>query len=193
MDIPRQGRQDRCHFCNAVTGKAWSQDANLAFLNPQIINWERGLEAAPLRTVEAFRYAAISSQPGNVTLRARPSNASACHVGRLDCRELDGRARAGRLRSTEDGAANATRMPAFLVARAAELGLDLVRFERDLDSGRFKVIVQKDVAEGRRLGVTGTPTFFVNGRRLVGAQPLEVFKQVVEEELRTLSNGPRIH
>jgi len=84
-------------------------------------------------------------------------------------------------------------MPAFLVARAAELGLDLVRFERDLDSGRFKVIVQKDVAEGRRLGVTGTPTFFVNGRRLVGAQPLEVFKQVVEEELRTLSNGPRIH
>ena len=38
--------------------------------------------------------------------------------------------------------------------------------------------------EGSRLGVTGTPAFFVNGRPLQGAQPLEAFVKVIEEELR---------
>jgi protein-disulfide isomerase len=43
--------------------------------------------------------------------------------------------------------------------------------------------VQQDIAEGTRLGVTGTPTFFVNGRLLVGAQPLAAFVSVIEGEL----------
>jgi protein-disulfide isomerase len=44
--------------------------------------------------------------------------------------------------------------------------------------------VQKDVEEGTRAGVTGTPGFFfINGRRLGGAQPLEHFVQIIEAEL----------
>jgi hypothetical protein len=43
--------------------------------------------------------------------------------------------------------------------------------------------VQKDVDEGIRLGVTGTPAFFVNGELLSGAQPLESFARPIEREL----------
>jgi predicted DsbA family dithiol-disulfide isomerase len=43
--------------------------------------------------------------------------------------------------------------------------------------------VQQDVEEGTRAGVTGTPAFFINGRLLSGAQPLERFARVIEEEL----------
>ena len=40
-----------------------------------------------------------------------------------------------------------------------------------------------DLAEARAAGVRGTPTFFVNGRRLVGAQPLQVFQKAVQDAL----------
>jgi protein-disulfide isomerase len=45
--------------------------------------------------------------------------------------------------------------------------------------------VEKDVGEGRAIGVTGTPTFFINGRRLVGAHPVETFREVVREALES--------
>jgi protein-disulfide isomerase len=43
--------------------------------------------------------------------------------------------------------------------------------------------VQRDYEEGARLGVTGTPAFFVNGRLLSGAQPVESFTKLIEQEL----------
>jgi protein-disulfide isomerase len=43
--------------------------------------------------------------------------------------------------------------------------------------------VQRDIDEGARLGVQGTPAFFINGRLLSGAQPLDRFVQVIDEEL----------
>jgi protein-disulfide isomerase len=70
-----------------------------------------------------------------------------------------------------------------LTAYAREVGLDVAAFEQCLSSGRHQDAVHQDVAEGTRLGVTGTPTFFVNGRLLVGAQPLAAFVGVIEEEL----------
>ena len=42
---------------------------------------------------------------------------------------------------------------------------------------------RSDAAEGERIGVNSTPTFYINGRPLVGAQPFEAFKQVIDEEL----------
>ena len=68
-----------------------------------------------------------------------------------------------------------------MYARAA--GLDVRVFERCLASGTHQAAVQKDVDDGIRAGVTGTPTFFINGRLLSGAQPLESFVRVIEEEL----------
>ena len=73
--------------------------------------------------------------------------------------------------------------PEQLKAFAREGGLDLPAFEQCLASGKYRTAVQKDVEEGQRLGVTGTPTFFINGRQLTGDQPLETFAQAVDEEL----------
>jgi protein-disulfide isomerase len=74
--------------------------------------------------------------------------------------------------------------PEELEAYAREAGLDMEAFERCLTGGTHQAAVQKDVDEGIRAGVTGTPTFFINGRLLSGAQPLESFVGLIEEELR---------
>jgi protein-disulfide isomerase len=66
---------------------------------------------------------------------------------------------------------------------AAGAKLDVVAFSNCMASGQFKAAVQKDEEEGARLGVEGTPAFFVNGRLLSGAQPESAFVQVIEEEL----------
>jgi protein-disulfide isomerase len=71
---------------------------------------------------------------------------------------------------------------------AEQLKLDLKSFGQCLDSGKHQAAVEADVQEGARLGVTGTPTFFINGRILVGAQPLESFRKIIEAELRLRSN-----
>jgi protein-disulfide isomerase len=65
---------------------------------------------------------------------------------------------------------------------AQDLGLDMTRFRGDLDAGTYRQQVLADAAEAFRLGVSGTPTFFVNGRALRGAQPLGVFLRVIDEE-----------
>jgi protein-disulfide isomerase len=66
---------------------------------------------------------------------------------------------------------------------ARELGLDMRRFEAALASNKFAPVIEAETKQGRAIGVTGTPASFVNGRKIVGAQPLEVWKQIVEQEL----------
>jgi protein-disulfide isomerase len=66
---------------------------------------------------------------------------------------------------------------------AEQTGLDTVAFDRCLSSGVHREAVQRDVEEGTRLGITGTPAFFINGRPVLGAQQLEAFTRVIEEEL----------
>lgn len=66
---------------------------------------------------------------------------------------------------------------------AKEIGLNAGEFNECLDSGEMASEVQKDFQDGQRVGVRGTPTFFINGQYLSGAQPFEVFKQVIEEKL----------
>ena len=72
--------------------------------------------------------------------------------------------------------------PEQLKAYAQEIGLDLPAFDQCVTSGTYQAAVQKDVEEGTRAGVTGTPAFFINGRLVSGAQPLESFTRVIEEE-----------
>jgi len=67
---------------------------------------------------------------------------------------------------------------------AQELGLDLERFRAALDSGKFKAKIDADMAEAGRFGVRGTPSLFINGKKLVGAQPYERFKEAVQVALR---------
>jgi protein-disulfide isomerase len=73
--------------------------------------------------------------------------------------------------------------PNDLVAYAREVGLDTATFEACLSSGKHGRDVQKDMEDGAQLGINGTPAFFVNGRSIVGAQPMETFVQVIEDEL----------
>jgi len=70
---------------------------------------------------------------------------------------------------------------------ATEIGLNADAFNQCLDSGKFAAEVQKDVEDGMSYGVASTPAFFINGRYLSGAQPLESFTTVIEEEL---ARGP---
>jgi protein-disulfide isomerase len=66
---------------------------------------------------------------------------------------------------------------------ASDLSLDLEAFVECIDSGRHNDEVQADFEYASNLGVRSTPTFFVNGIPLVGAQPFEVFKDLIDKEL----------
>jgi protein-disulfide isomerase len=70
-----------------------------------------------------------------------------------------------------------------LKAHAASLGLDSAKFDACLDSAKYGNRVRNGVAQGSRLGVNSTPTIYINGRLVAGAQPYEVFAAVIDEEL----------
>lgn len=66
---------------------------------------------------------------------------------------------------------------------ARAVGLDLSRFRACLSSGSARASVARDRQSGLSQGVRGTPTFFVNGQRVVGAQPYSVFEQLIEQAM----------
>lgn len=76
---------------------------------------------------------------------------------------------------------------ADLIAKATQLKLDVARFTKDLDSHRFKSQVDSDRQEGDRLGVDGTPYFFINGHGMAGATDFAEFKQLIETALKESS------
>ena len=69
------------------------------------------------------------------------------------------------------------------VQYAADLDLDGSTFESCLDSGKYNDFVQEDMDFALNLGVRSTPTFFINGLAVVGAQPLDVFQKLIDQEL----------
>jgi protein-disulfide isomerase len=73
--------------------------------------------------------------------------------------------------------------PADLKRHAASLGLNAGQFDQCLDSSKHGERVRDGVSEGSDLGVNSTPTIFINGRRLSGAQPYEAFAAIIDEEL----------
>lgn len=73
--------------------------------------------------------------------------------------------------------------PSDLKKHAADLGLDAAKFDACLDSSKYGDRVREGVAQGSRLGVNSTPTMYVNGRLISGAQPYEVIAGVIDEEL----------
>lgn len=62
-------------------------------------------------------------------------------------------------------------------------GIDMAKWTTCYDNKETLAKVKAEHAEGQSLGVTGTPAFFINGRMLVGAQPFEQFKNVIDDEL----------
>lgn len=80
-----------------------------------------------------------------------------------------------------------------LLKLAAELGLDVQRFRRDWQSEAIRKRVAEDAALAKRLGIRGTPHFFINGRPVRGAYPLRFLARVIDDELgrahRALKHG----
>ena len=70
-----------------------------------------------------------------------------------------------------------------LKRHALTLGLNGETFNQCLDSSKYAERVRDGVAEGGQFGVNSTPTVFINGRRLSGAQPYEAFAAIIDEEL----------
>jgi len=71
-----------------------------------------------------------------------------------------------------------------LIKYAEEIGLDKTEFKELLDLSTFRNEVLADSQDGQQAGVQGTPTFYINGKQLVGAQPFEAFQQIIEGELQ---------
>jgi protein-disulfide isomerase len=59
-------------------------------------------------------------------------------------------------------------------------------FNDCLDTGKYTSIVEAETSSAQSIGVRSTPTFLVNGKPVIGAQPFEVFKQAIEAELNKL-------
>jgi len=72
---------------------------------------------------------------------------------------------------------------------ARDLGLNMDEFNKCFDSGVMKDIIRKEIEEGKKLQISGTPTFFINERRIVGARPFEDFDKVISEYLKTDSTS----
>ena len=81
--------------------------------------------------------------------------------------------------------------PEDLRRYAGQVGVDVTKFDSCLAAGTHKAAVQRDLDEGNRLGVTGTPAFFINGRTLTGAQPLEAFTKLIDQELAGVADSAK--
>ena len=73
--------------------------------------------------------------------------------------------------------------PESLKKYAADAGLDAGKFNQCLDSAKYEARVEDELTTGNHLGISSTPTLYVNGRMINGAQPIEVFETVIDEEL----------
>lgn len=75
-----------------------------------------------------------------------------------------------------------------LVATASRLGLKVDSFTACLKAGTYKAAIQQDLADGTRAGVSGTPSFYINGRFLSGALPQADFEKIIDSELIALKS-----
>jgi protein-disulfide isomerase len=78
--------------------------------------------------------------------------------------------------------------PADLKATAKTLGLNTTQFDACFDKAKYDGQIKADQAAGEKVGVDGTPAFFVDGRPLTGAQPLPKFEELVDDELANGGN-----
>ncbi len=111
------------------------------------------------------------------------------YIGRLSA-QVEGLKKAQGTTAPAPVAANPNAAPerkldvASLKVRARKFGLDGNKFDQCLDGGTTAARVSVEQKEGADLGVSGTPSFFINGVMLVGAQPQSSFEAVIDAELK---------
>jgi len=79
-----------------------------------------------------------------------------------------------------------------LTKRATEVGLDVEQFNNCYSSGLHKETVQASLQSGANLGVNSTPTFFINGRRIIGSKTYDELKVFIEDELARVGASPNV-
>ncbi|MEY4513839.1 MAG: hypothetical protein RLZZ450_5961, partial [Pseudomonadota bacterium] len=67
---------------------------------------------------------------------------------------------------------------------AGDVGLDVAKFKAALDGNKHDAAIKADMELGANVGARGTPSFFINGRSLRGAQPVDKFKEIIDDELK---------
>ena len=75
---------------------------------------------------------------------------------------------------------------ADLIGYAGELGLDVKKFTASLDAQKFKKEIDADLKLAADMDLFNTPTFYINGRQVVGERPYEYLKKIIDEELRSV-------
>lgn len=77
-----------------------------------------------------------------------------------------------------------------IMAWAREVGVpDLAKFEADLENADLRAAVEADAAEGQSIGANGTPTFLVGKTPMVGAQPVDAFRDLIDEQLEAMGEN----
>jgi len=73
---------------------------------------------------------------------------------------------------------------ASLIKYAQDLGLDVKKFTESIDSQKHKKEIDRDIKLAEDLDLYNTPTFYINGRRVIGDRPFAYFKKIIDEELK---------
>jgi protein-disulfide isomerase len=76
--------------------------------------------------------------------------------------------------------------PESLEKYAEELGLDMERFKQDLNTMKHKELIEADKELAESLDIYNTPTYFINGRKIIGNAPYDYLKKIIEEELKSV-------
>jgi protein-disulfide isomerase len=72
---------------------------------------------------------------------------------------------------------------ASLIAYADELGLDVKKFTDSIDKGEHAADIDRDLELAKSMDLYNTPTFYINGRQVIGERPFEYFSKIIDEEL----------
>ena len=70
-----------------------------------------------------------------------------------------------------------------LIAYADELGLDIKKFTDSIDNGEHAADIDRDLELAKSMDLYNTPTFYINGRQVIGERPFEYFRKIIDEEL----------
>ncbi len=70
-----------------------------------------------------------------------------------------------------------------LIQYASQINLDVDQFSKCLSSGKYKSVIEEELKEGIKNGITGTPGFLINNKLVTGAQSFSVFEQIIESSL----------
>ncbi|MEA2625095.1 MAG: hypothetical protein QOD06_1140 [Candidatus Binatota bacterium] len=80
--------------------------------------------------------------------------------------------------------------PENIRKKAEEIGLDLAKFDADVSSPDVMKLIQQDMTIAQQVGVSGTPTMFINGKRVMNRTP-EGMKAMIDEELKKKGGGEK--